>query len=352
MTRRAATLTVASLLLVVLVSAAFLLPVPYVTLQPGPTLDTLATTAGKPLIGFGPGVKTYPTTGSLALTTVSVTRPDAKVGLAQAFQAWFDGDSAILPRDLIYPPDQTVAQSQQQTQAQMSGSQLTSEVAGLTAAGYQVPAYVRVTSVTSDGPAAGVLQPGDRVRSVDGTPVTTPEDVVKAVTARKPGDTVTLGIERNGAQRSVRVTTVADPQNASLPRVGIGLGAGYDFPVNVVYNVSSRIGGPSAGTMFALAIYDKLTPGSLTGGQSVAGTGEIAADGTVGPIGGIQQKMAAAQDAGATVFLAPAANCAEALGADVNFVQLRLVKITSLSQAISSLEAIDQNRNANVPTCG
>lgn len=351
MTRRATTLTVASLLLVVLVSVAFLLPVPYVTLEPGPTLDTLGDTDGQPLIDFGSGVKTYPTAGSLALTTVSVTRPDAKVGVAQAFQAWFDADSAIVPRDLIYPPDQSVSQAEQETQAQMSGAQLTSEVAGLTRAGYDVPSYVKVTSVLPDGPAEGILQSGDHIVSVDGVGVATPDQAVSAITNRQPGDVVSLGIRRTGAVRTVDVTTMADPSDATTPRIGIGVGVGYDFPVDVIYNVSRKIGGPSAGTVFALAIYDKLTPGPLTGGASIAGTGEIDADGTVAPIGGIQQKIAAAQDEGATIFLVPADNCDEALGADVDFNNILLVRITSLDDAVTSLESLVGDPGASVPGC-
>ena len=80
--------------------------------------------------------------------------------------------------------------------------------------------------------------------------------------------------------------------------------------------------------MFALAIYDKLTPGSLTGGKKIAGTGEMAPDGTVGPIGGIRQKMAGAAEHGAKIFLVPAANCAEA--ADGDDFGLKLVKISTL----------------------
>ena len=335
-----------------LVCVAFLLPVPYVTMEPGPTVDTLGETDGKPLIDFGPGVRTYDTAGSLALTTVSVTRPDAKVGLAQAFQAWFDDETAIVPRDLIYPPEQSATQAEQETQAQMSGSQVTSEVAGLTEAGYEVPSYVEVSTVVTDGPAEGKLQAGDRILAVDGEPVSTPDEAVKAITDREPGDTVQLGIRRDGSTRTVEITTIADPADEQTPRIGIGVAVGYDFPVDVVYNVSPRIGGPSAGTMFALAIYDKLTPGPLTGGAFVAGTGEIDADGTVRPIGGIQQKIAAAHDDGATVYLVPAANCDEAVGADLDPDDIRLLRIGSLHEAVTSLEALDDDPDAAVPMCG
>ena len=95
--------------------------------------------------------------------------------------------------------------------------------------------------------------------------------------------------------------------------IGVIVRESFRFPFPIKIKVGN-IGGPSAGLMFALGIVDKLTPGNLTGGRFVAGTGEIEANGAVAPIGGIQQKMAGARDAGATLFLTPAANCADAVG--------------------------------------
>ncbi|MBA2531054.1 MAG: PDZ domain-containing protein [Nocardioidaceae bacterium] len=351
MTRRVATLTVASVLLIILTSVAFFLPVPYVTMEPGPTLDTLGESDDEPLIEFGPGVKTYETTGSLSLTTVSVTRPGAAVKLSQAFTAWFDPDSAIVPRDLIYPPEQSASEAEEEGVAEMSGSQQASEVAGLIEAGYDVKSWVEVSTVVPDGPADGSLQPADRIVSVDGEKVSTLEAVVSAVTARDPGDSVRLVVRRDGSSRTIDITTVADSEDADVPRIGVGLAAAYMSAVEVVYNVGRRISGPSAGTMFALAIFDKLTPGSLTGGQAIAGTGEISADGTVMSIGGIQQKISAAYEAGATIFLVPADNCEQAVGADVDLDAIMLVEIETLHEAVTSLEALVADPQAAVPTC-
>jgi Lon-like protease len=107
------------------------------------------------------------------------------------------------------------------------------------------------------------------------------------------------------------------------------------------------IGGPSAGLMFALGIIDKLTPMNLTGGKFIAGTGEIEASGRVDPIGGIQQKMVAAREAGATSFLTPTANCPDTKGAVP--AGLRLVRVSTLSQAVNDLEAIKAGHQ--VPSC-
>ena len=212
-----------------------------------------------------------------------------------------------------------------------------------------MPSTPRIAAVLADGAAAKVLEADDLVRSVDGAKVTSSEETVQAVGTHKPGDSIALAITRDGKDQTVRVTAAADPQDPTVPRLGVTLGTAYDFPIKIDNNVGRQIGGPSAGTMFALAIYDKLTPGALTGGLKVAGTGEISAEGVVGSIGGIQQKIAGASAAGAKIFLVPAPNCDEALDGDTK--GLKLVKIEMLDDAISSLETLSKNPKATVPAC-
>ncbi|HEU0286576.1 MAG TPA: PDZ domain-containing protein [Nocardioidaceae bacterium] len=349
MTSRATTLTVAAMLLVALISVAVLLPVPYVTMKPGQTVNTLGQTARGPVIEFGPDVKTYNDDGQLRMTTVSVTSPDSHVGLLQAIDGWFDSSTAVVPRDLVYPPDQSVQQAEQQTHLEMTGSQSSAQIAGLTAAGYHVKEQVQITSVTPDGPANGKIKPGDQLVAVDGNPVTSSQEAVNAVRDRKPGDPVSLTVKRDGKTQTFTMDTEASPDDSSVPIVGVELGIVPKFPFSIRFNVDPNIGGPSAGTMFALAIYDRLTPGSLTDGQVIAGTGEITVNGKVGPIGGVQQKILASENVGAKYFLVPKANCAEATG--VGLDGIRLVEIDTLQSAINSLETLAGNPNADVPDC-
>jgi PDZ domain-containing protein len=349
LSRRYSTMVVATISLIVLTCVAFLVPVPYVTMRPGPAFDTLGDFEGQPMFTFGDDVKTYPTTGSLDFTTVSVTRADSNVPLADAIKAYFDGDIAVVPKSLIYPEDETAEQSTAESAAQLSGSKDSSRVAALRAAGFTVTGRPSVAGLVKGGAAADLLEVGDVLVAVDGTKVTTPEATVKAVGTHEPGETVRLTVERKGRTVQVPVVTRADPKDKSVPRIGITIGETYKYPIKIDNNVGRSIGGPSAGTMFALAIYDKLTPGALTGGRKIAGTGEISADGTVGPIGGIRQKMAGASKAGAKIFLVPAANCAEATDGDDD--GLTLVKISTLDDAISSLEALAKDLEAKVPSC-
>jgi PDZ domain-containing protein len=136
-----------------------------------------------------------------------------------------------------------------------------------------------------------------------------------------------------------------------VQRVGIVVGPSYEFPFDVSLNIDDRIGGPSAGLIFSLAVYDTLTPGSLTGGTAVAGTGTIAEDGTVGPIGGIQQKIIAAADSGAELFLVPPGNCESAAALGLDEEEMRLVKAPTMSSAVTSIKTYVEEPDAPLPSC-
>ena len=351
MTRRTATLTTAAVVLVVLTCVAILLPVPYVTLRPGPTRNVLASPGGTPIVDIS-GHKTYPTDGSLSLTTVSVTSAGQDVGLLEAFRAWFSPDDAIVPRDAIYAPDQSVQEAEQESAVQMSTSQEVAAVAALRLLGDRIPEELKVTVVDPSGPSEGSLEEGDRIVAVDGERVVTADKGLAAIRDRDPGDDVEITVLRDGDRHSYTLTTVASPDDDTVPIIGVQVGVDYDLPFEVKINLGADIGGPSAGTVFALAIYDKLTKGSLTGGMDVAGTGSILADGSVQEIGGIQQKIVGADQAGASIFLVPANNCEEAAGSEVDPDGITLVKVETLGDAVDALTALAEDPSADVPTCG
>ncbi|MGI8701896.1 MAG: YlbL family protein [Nocardioidaceae bacterium] len=349
MNRRSTALIVAAVCLVALFGVAFLAPMPYVVMSPGVTENTLGAFSGKPVITIS-GHKTYPTTGNLNMTTVSVTSADYHVRLPQVLAAWWSADEIVLPRDVIYPPDQTVQQVQKQNSQEMLDSQSTAVVAGLGEAG--IPALrATVTKVIASTPADGVLRTGDQIVSVDGSPINGTAQASAAITNLKPGSTVTLGVIRSGAATRVTLTTEQSPQYPSRSRVGMELSDAYHPPFKVDINLGQDIGGPSAGLMFSLAIYDKITPGSLTGGRFVAGTGTIDAAGAVGEIGGIQQKIAGAYAAGAKYFLVPADNCTEA-GASSLADNIELIKVDTLDSAVTALRALASGNTSAITRCG
>lgn len=351
MSRRTVSSILACVLLVVLFATAAFLPAPYVTMSPGPTINVLGQTQGKGIVQVQ-GHKTYKTEGDLRLTTVSVTSPSQRLNLAEVLSAWFDGTRAVYPRDAIYPPQQSAQDVETESSVQMVTSQDTAIAAALTELGYKPPILTEVLAVTPDSPADGELRTRDQIVSVNGVNITDATSVTDAIQKTGVGGDAAFVVRRGGRTERVTVTARASDKGPKRAVVGVVVGEGYDFPFEVSVDISDKIGGPSAGLIFSLAVYDTLTPGALTGGADIAGTGTIAEDGGVGPIGGIQQKIVAAADAGAKVFLVPADNCDSALGADVKTGEIELVKVTSMHSAVASLKAYAKSKTADLPTCG
>jgi PDZ domain-containing protein len=342
-TRRQLTLLIAAAGIAVAVIVAALLPVPYVILSPGPTLNTLGTRSGKALIEIS-GHRTYPANGHLNMVTVSYQGgPSDGFNLFTALQAWLSPHEAVVPESELFGTNLSQQQVTRQDTQQMVGSQQLAQAAALCQLGIGYDVVDTVTRAGPGTPAAGVLKPGDVITAVDGRKLTCRADAGTLIRARKPGAPVRLTVNRHGTTRQFRMKTTDIKGNAV---VGVDVNETYKFPFPVKINIGN-IGGPSAGLMFALGIVDKLTPGGLTGGRFIAGTGEIAANGAVSPIGGIQQKMAGARAAGATVFLTPAANCPDTTGAVPQ--GMRLIKVSTLAGAVRALSAL--RSGGSVPSC-
>jgi PDZ domain-containing protein len=328
---------------VVAFAVAVLLPVPYVILSPGPTINTLGSAGHRPLIKIS-GHRTYPANGHLNLVTVTFRGgPIGRFNAFTALRAWLSSDNAVVPQEELFGPGLTKQQVQQQDTQQMVSSQQAATAAALCQLRIRFATLDTVVQVRKGMPAEGVLRKGDVITGVNGRPVTCHADSADLISALRPGSPVALTVRRGSQVRQLRLTT-ASIQGRTV--VGVGVIESYRFPFPVNFNLS-HIGGPSAGLMFALGIVDKLSPARLTGGRFIAGTGEISAEGQIGAIGGIQQKVVAARDAGATIFLAPAANCSEAAGAAP--AGLRLVKVSTLAGAVQALHSIAAGRP--VPGC-
>jgi Lon-like protease len=344
MSRRSLTLLIAAIGTVAAIAVSVLVPVPYVILGPGPTLNTLGKdSSGKPLIVIS-GHASYPTSGHLNMVTVSYQGCQGdRFNIFTALVAWLNPHQAVVPENEICPPGQTQQQTQRQDTQEMTSSQQAATAAALTELHIPYQTQVVVAQTVPGYPAGGVLRAGDVITAVDGQPVTSESDLSTLVSAHPAGSMLTVTIVRGGQTRRVQVGTKL---SAGHPVMGVEVTGQYKFPFDVTISVGD-IGGPSAGLMFALGIIDKLTPMNLTGGKFIAGTGEIEASGKVDPIGGIQQKMIAARQAGATIFLTPTANCSDAKGAVP--AGMRLVSVSTLGQAVDDLEAIKAGQA--VPSC-
>jgi PDZ domain-containing protein len=348
MTQRMIAACVSVPLLLGLVAVAVFVPVPFASYHPGPTFDVLGETDGEEIIQVS-GAKTYRDDGEIRMTTVSVSQEGVKKNVFEVMTDWVDPDSAVYPYDIVHPPGTTAEQEEVEGQVQMVSSQDNAVAAALRELDYEVTPALEVLS------ADGALAVRDIFVSVDGVELTADEKgrqtLLDAIQNAEEGQKLSFVVLRDGKEVTVPVGTseVTDEDGTKRRQIGIQLGLGFIFPFTVSVDISDNIGGPSAGLMFALAIYDTLTPGSLTGGQDVAGTGELDPEGVVGAIGGIQQKIAGAREAGAELFLVPEANCADALGADNG--DMRLVRATTFVETLQAVEDWVEDPDADLPSC-
>jgi PDZ domain-containing protein len=350
MRRRTWAGVLAAVLVMGLAVVALSKPVPYVTFKPGPTVNVLGSSGKKEIIEIS-GHKTYDDDGALRLVTVIPSGPQDKVSIGGLVAGWISPDVAVYPYRAIYQATDTRQSVRQQSSIEMVSSQDSAVAAALGALDIPYKSGVKIASVQKGGPADGKLKVGDFVVSVDGKRVADVDQLTKAIRPLPIGSDVAVKVRRNQAERELTMTTASSPQDKKNSAVLVSIAPGYEFPFDVDLNLAQNIGGPSAGMMFALGIYDALTPGSLTRGKAIAGTGEIDAQGKVGEIGGIQQKLVGAQDDGARLFLVPAANCAEAVKGHYDPEKMRLVKVDNLKDAIADVKAWAEDPDADLPKC-
>lgn len=340
MSLRGRTVLIGSTLTVGLLVATVAIPIPYVAVGPGVTYDTLGAVDGVEVISFSgddipPSVtEDVPDSGHLNMTTISITD---NVPLVEALGLWATGRYALAPREDYFPPDKTVEEVQEQDAQAFRDSQSAAEIAALTYLGY--PNVTYVGEIPDGSPSSGVLQPQDQIVDIDGTPVTDFASLQAALADSTPGQIAAVTVLRDGATVTEKVTLGSNPDVGSQGFLGVGAVQRPVAPFTTSIALE-RIGGPSAGLMFTLGIIDKLTDGDLTGGKFIAGTGTIDPSGAVGPIGGVLLKLITARDAGATVFLVPADNCAEAVTQIPDGLQLvKVASLTEATQALATLEA-------------
>ncbi len=329
--RRVLTLLVALVPIVAFGVLLSLVTVPYVSLGPGPTFNTLGEVDGKEVVDIE-GTEVHPTTGHLNMTTVS--QRDG-LTLGQALTLWMSGREQLVPRDLVYPPDKSKDEIDEANTTDFKRSEDTAEYAALAYLKY--PKAVTVETVNDPGPSAGKLEEGDAIDAVNGKPVANIDEFTALLKNTKPGDDIVIDFRRKNAPPGVATVTLGANEDREYGYLGVGVRDAPWAPFTIDFNLAN-IGGPSAGLVFSLAVIDKLTTGDLGGEKFIAGTGTITPEGKVGSIGGITHKILAASEAGATVFLVPADNCAEARSADEDGVEL--VKVENLEQAVDALNTL------------
>jgi Lon-like protease len=251
-----------------------------------------------------------------------------------------DGSTLLPERDVV-PPGSSFTKRREDARAQMDRSELVAAAVALRQAGFPVRAVPRgilIEGVAPDAPAAKLLEAQDVIVAVDGRPVRTPAQLRRLVGRRSPGDHVTLTVLRDGKPREMVVRTVPDPLEPRRPVIGIRVGqdAEIKLPIDVDINLGD-VGGPSAGLAFALDILEELGR-NVDRGHTVAATGEIELDGTIGPIGGVKQKTFGVRRSKADVFLVPAGENAEEARRYAG--NLRVIPVESFQQALRALATL------------
>lgn len=249
----------------------------------------------------------------------------------------------IVPPEQVTPKNTTPQQQAKQDYQMLDNSETTAIAVGLRLAGYpsvMVGQGVQVDAIIPGSHANGLLKIGDVIVGLNGSPIQTTTDLINGISAQPASATVHLLVKRAGAQLSLDVPLMPPAAPAGTPTIGIQIEtAGFDynppFPVSIETNKIS--GGPSAGLIFTLSVYNSLISQDLTGGRRIAGTGTINLDGTVGPIGGVKQKIFAAEAVGATYFLCPVDNYADAVSVAKS---LKVIKVATVQQAIDFLRSL------------
>ena len=342
------------ILVVALIAAVFLVPVNAVIEAPGPTWNVLdnGSSSDQDVLKVS-GTETYPTEGALRMTTVSVSGcPGYPVTTADLIAAWFSADKRIVDRNEVCPQDQSAEQVEETGKAQMTASQDSAVIAALVETGKAGAMHLTVTEVTEQQTSTEI-QAGDVLETItpEGGQTTTLasfSQLRELMTTIPEGTRVTLGVRRGDQKASAALTTIAPQEGTTGSLLGLSLKISVDSPVEATFGLSD-VGGPSAGMMFALGVVDEITPGSLTGGKDISGTGTIDMTGQVGPIGGIQQKMAGARESGSTFFLAPASNCNEVKGHEPKDMQV--FAVNTLHEAVAATEAIASGNTSGLATC-
>ncbi|WP_426003377.1 YlbL family protein [Paenarthrobacter sp. NyZ202] len=339
-------MVVSGLLALGLGLGAAALPVPYVVESAGPTFNTLGQDGDKPVISIS-GRESFPAQGNLDLTTVVMTGgPKSPATIFDVFGGWVDPSKAVYPEELIYPKGTTAEETVKQSEVAMESSQENAVAAALRELDIPFEQKLTVAGLSEESPSEGKIQEGDVLTSINGKPVSSMAVIQEELSAGA-GAAAAVVVDRNGSSVTESVTPVKNQAGRYV--LGVLLASDFTFPFDVKISLEN-VGGPSAGMMFALGIVDNLEPGDLTGGKHVAGTGTISADGAVGPIGGIAQKMIGARQHGATMFLAPAANCADVVGHVPDGLQV--VKVETLADARAAVERLGNGQDTKgLPTC-
>lgn len=327
-------LLVVSTVLAVVGAVLFYTPTPYYVTAPGAAIDTsrlIAAEGGQPNRGH--------------LYMLVVTSQPAN--LFWYLYSKVDNRAQLETREQFLGSVENYGTYVELTKKMMTDSRRIARAVALQQLGYGQGVRsvgVHVAGILAESPARGRLQVDDVILAINGRQVASSAELRDRLRQMEPGAELALQIQREGKEMAVQVTAMAspDPERKGTAALGVTIQdeLHYDDQAVPVQIRSGAITGPSAGLMFTLQIIDQLTPGGLVGDRVVAGTGTIEPDGSIGAIGGVQQKVYTAEAAGAEVLFVPRSNYGAATAVAT---KIEVVPVDHVRDAIQWLQA-DRNR--------
>ncbi|MFY9114530.1 MAG: PDZ domain-containing protein [Dethiobacteria bacterium] len=323
-----------ALAVAVILALVLFIPTPYIILKPG-TAEDLSR-----FVDVKEG--DHEVDGAFYLVTVGQQRATLFWLIYGFFHPYID----ILHQSQVIPPGISQQEYINILERWMEESQLLAKIIALRRAGKPVDIKgkgIAIRAFIEGSPAQEILQVDDVIIRIDGEEVHFADQVLAIIQDREIGDPVNLTLRRDGEEFEADIPTIPHVDNPQKPALGIIITALGDWKLDMPVEIDIKTGnisGPSAGMMFVLEIINQLLPGDLTGGHDIAGTGTISYYEDIGEIGGVKQKVVAAERAGAEYFIIPEGNYSEAKNINK---KMKLIPVKNLQDVMAFLAEINMS---------
>ncbi|MCL2784719.1 MAG: PDZ domain-containing protein [Propionibacteriaceae bacterium] len=332
--RRIWTLVSSAVVFLAMAAIVVFAPMDFVVWSPGQATNILGEENGERLLQI-PQAPNYREDDEILFTTRDQTDQAAVITLGTVINNYWLPSHSVMPRTAVFSPGQTPVEANETRRIDTEASLQEAFAAGVRAAGIEVIERPKIVSVRQNGPAYGILQPGDLILAIDNNPMSTANDVREYIRSKQVGDQVVVTILRGGQELILTIDKLAGSSyDGTIPTMGTVPGTGYSYDLDIRLNLSIDRGDPAQGLAIALAIYDMLTETNITGGETIAATGRISADGEVSAVSGFNEHAMSAWNAFAAILIIPTANCSDI--ADV-FGGMIIVPVDTLDQAVTAL---------------
>lgn len=340
------TIITSAIMLLIMMLLVVFVPVPFVIWAPGQTIDLNDNSGDKPIIDIVDIPSAYHK-GKLLSASVNVTPSDKHIGFYRVMRDYFDSDMEVLPKEIVYPWGKPADEPINEDNKTLDIGALRASAAALKLAGVKVEEMPVVTQVLSNGPADGIMQKGDLIISVDDVVVQSHEEIKKLIMSRKIGDKIKFKFLRSGRETEVLITS-ATPVEGIVPVVGLVFDEGYRYDPTITFRTPAKQRVTGNSLPVALMIYDRISEKSILNNNIIGSAGVISGKGDISSVGGIQERIIAAYQAGARVFVLPESSCV-----DVSSVpkDMKLVAANNLKGAVDALYALNEGNEDYVKGC-